>query len=280
MNKHVGLHQHYEDTNFRPQRLQWKWVLIHVLLHGAAFASLFLFSLKNFILFLFVHYFIMCFGITIGYHRLLSHRSFRTFSWIEYILAFIGVLSFQGGPRMWVAIHRAHHSFTDELGDAHSAKKGFLWSHQLWMWYQAPNGFSIAKYRSWIRDLNKDKFLIFLDKHFLFINLIVCILLFVLLPIDMFLWVVPFRIVFGWHTTWMVNSIAHGQLPFLKNRISKPVNSTFVSLFTCGEGLHKNHHDYPSSPSFEKNPEDFDLAYRVLVFFAKLKLISLDKVKS
>ena len=259
------------------QKIQWKWILIHVLFHAAAVAALFYFSWLNFLAFILLHYFIMCFGITIGYHRLLSHRSFRAPAILEYFFAILGVLAFQGGPRMWVAIHRAHHSLTNKEGDAHSAKKGFFWSHQKWMWYQSPNGFAIAKFRSWIRDLSRDKFLIFLDRNFLYINLIVFAISFTVLPLDLFLWVIPLRIVFGWHTTWLVNSVAHGLTPFSKKNKGEPINSGFVSFFTCGEGLHENHHLNPSSPSFETKSTEFDFAFRVLRLLNNLKLVKFNK---
>jgi stearoyl-CoA desaturase (delta-9 desaturase) len=72
-------------------------------------------------------------GICVGYHRLLTHRSFKCPTVVEYTLAFLGSLTMEGGPIDWVANHRQHHQYSDAAGDPHSAREGFFWSHVLWM---------------------------------------------------------------------------------------------------------------------------------------------------
>ncbi len=72
-------------------------------------------------------------GICVGYHRLLTHRSFKCSKAVEYAFAFLGTMTLEGGPIDWVAHHRQHHQYSDEAGDPHSAREGFFWSHVLWM---------------------------------------------------------------------------------------------------------------------------------------------------
>ena len=72
-------------------------------------------------------------GVTLGYHRLLTHRSFQTYKWVEYLLTLFGTLSWQGAPSRWVGTHRLHHASSDEPGDPHSPHDGGWWSHILWL---------------------------------------------------------------------------------------------------------------------------------------------------
>ena len=74
-----------------------------------------------------------CLGITLSYHRQLSHRSFTTPKWLEYALAYCGVLAIQGDPLEWVSSHRYHHLHTDTPLDPHSPYEGFWWSHMGWL---------------------------------------------------------------------------------------------------------------------------------------------------
>ena len=78
-------------------------------------------------------YMLTCQGITLSYHRQLTHRSFETPKWLEYILAFIGVLAIQGDPIEWCSGHRHHHAHCDKEGDPHSPYDGLWWSHMGWM---------------------------------------------------------------------------------------------------------------------------------------------------
>src|SRR5882672_7758369 len=73
------------------------------------------------------------FGITTGFHRLLSHRAFRTTRFFQFILAMLGVLAAQNGPLWWVGHHRHHHQHADGEGDVHSPRASFFWSHMGWL---------------------------------------------------------------------------------------------------------------------------------------------------
>jgi stearoyl-CoA desaturase (delta-9 desaturase) len=106
-------------------------VIFFTSVHAIALLALWCFSWSALGVTLFLHWLLGSIGICLGYHRLLSHRSFQVPQWLEYIIAFIGALALQGGPIFWVAGHRLHHAYTeDEDKDPYSARKGFWWSHQ------------------------------------------------------------------------------------------------------------------------------------------------------
>ncbi len=102
-------------------------------IHGLCLAAPFTFSWPMVGLFLVSYFITGCLGITLSYHRQLSHRSFQTPKWLEYALAYCGVLAIQGEPMEWVSSHRYHHLHTDTPLDPHSPYEGFWWSHMGWL---------------------------------------------------------------------------------------------------------------------------------------------------
>lgn len=219
------------------------------------------------------------FGISIGYHRLLSHNSFRTNRLLQNIFATIGVLAFQGGPLSWVALHRSHHAHTDEPGDPHSARNGFLWSHIAWVVHKGPNGFRFKNVKKLSGSLYNDKYLNFLENNALMLNLLAFAIGIFTLGIKAALWAFPLRIVLLWHCTWLINSLCHSGRSFNKNTPSKysAVNRPLLALITYGEGLHLNHHKLPRSPLFGPNGKAsiFDVASIPILAMRYLNLINL-----
>ena len=102
-------------------------------MHALALMAVFTFSWPMFWLFVATYVVTGCLGITLSFHRQLSHRSFQTPKWLEYVLAYCGVLSVQGDPIEWVSSHRYHHLHTDTPLDPHSPYEGFWWSHMGWL---------------------------------------------------------------------------------------------------------------------------------------------------
>ena len=100
-------------------------------------------------------------GVTLGFHRLISHRSFTAPKWLEYILLFCGTLSCQGGPIDWVGLHRMHHKFSDTAPDPHDSNRGFWWSHMGWMLFNIPADKDIPRYT---QDIKDDPFYLFCQK--------------------------------------------------------------------------------------------------------------------
>jgi len=113
---------------------------------------------------LFFYWVTACLGVTLGYHRLLSHRSFIVPRWLERFFATCGAISCQHGPIDWVGLHRHHHSFSDTEVDHHNSKKGFWWSHMGWMFKDVEALKAVPKLSA---DLIKDPYYRFLNKYYL-----------------------------------------------------------------------------------------------------------------
>ena len=116
-------------------------------------------------------------GITLGFHRLVSHRSFETPKWLEYILVFCGTLACQGGPMDWVGLHRMHHKYSDTQNDPHDSNRGFWWSHLVWMLYHIPATKEIPRYT---QDIAEDKFYQFCQKYMIPIQVVLGLCLYFL----------------------------------------------------------------------------------------------------
>ena len=91
-------------------------------------------------------------GVTLGFHRLVTHRSFTTPKWLEYLLIFCGTLACQGGPIDWIGLHRIHHKYSDTEPDPHDSNRGFWWSHIGWMLHRIPANNDIPRYTQDIKD--------------------------------------------------------------------------------------------------------------------------------
>lgn len=185
-------------------------------------------------------------GITAGYHRLFSHKSYEAPPIIRFILVIMGTLSIQGSVLQWAHDHRIHHAYTDTNRDPYPIKKGFLYAHILWIFKGIPK-----RDFSKIPDLSKDKLLVFQHKYivpfFLSLNLGITILLGYFLK-DYFgalVFTLLLRMFLVHHATFSINSFAHllGKRPY--NRKISAVDNFFVSIFTFGEGYHNYHHAFP-----------------------------------
>ena len=177
-------------------------------------------------------------GINVGYHRLLSHRSFRTYPLIEKTLSLIGILTTVGSPLAWVATHRQHHRVTDRIGDPHSPY--LIGPFKAWVGIWGITKLDLKL----VRDIRKDDFQRWIHKNYLTIIFIYCA---VLAGID------PWLIVFAYcipaclclHSTSGIIVIAHihGYRTHETNDQSR--NSWIANLMTLGEGWHNNHHAKP-----------------------------------
>jgi stearoyl-CoA desaturase (delta-9 desaturase) len=193
-------------------------------------------------------------GVCMGYHRLLTHRSFNTYGWMRWLIALIGQLSGEGSAVSWVANHRKHHQFSDRDGDPHSPRDGKWWSHILWMMPNfggnvedtialryAPDLVKSAAFR-WLHRM-------FIPIHFVFGGLIYAAGYAMWGPqvaLSMVVWGMFVRLVYVYHITWFVNSASHmwGYRNYETTDDSR--NLWWVGLLAFGEGWHNNHHAYPS----------------------------------
>ena len=221
--------------------------IVLVLLHIASIIALFRFSWKNLIIAVVFYYLTTGLGISMGYHRLHTHRSYKVPRWLEYFFALCGTLTLEGGPIFWVAVHRLHHQLSDQPGDPHSPRDGAFWSHVGWILWGETNHNNTRVMSKYAPDLAKHKFYVWLTNYHWVPNVALGIVVLVFGGIDLFLWAMCFRIVFGLHATWAVNSATHmfGSRRFHIRDDSR--NTWWIALISFGEGWHNNHHAHPTS---------------------------------
>ena len=242
-------HRESPPSPTQPQNsvpLDWTAVAFFGAIHGLAGLAPWFFSWSGLGVMIFLHWLFGSIGVCLGYHRLLSHRSFRVPRWLEYAIAILGALSLQGGPIFWVAGHRLHHAFTeDEQKDPYAATRGFWWSHMLWIFYPHDQFFKYDQYKRYAMDLERDGFYRWLNRYFLVLQLPLGILLYALGGWSWVIYGVFLRMVILWHTTWFINSVTHmwGYKTFDSHDNSR--NLWWAAILTYGEGWHNNHHAYP-----------------------------------
>jgi len=186
-------------------------------------------------------------GIGMGYHRLLTHRGYKTYRWVEYFLTWCATLALEGGPIFWVATHRVHHQKSDKEGDPHTPREGGWWAHMGWIVMGQGLHADSTVLARYVPDLARDPFHVWISTWHWTTNIVVGLLLLAFGGIPYVLWGIFFRTTWGLHSTWLVNSATHlwGSRRFETRDDSK--NSFWVALLTFGEGWHNNHHAHPTS---------------------------------
>ncbi len=189
-------------------------------------------------------YMLRMWGLTAGYHRYFSHRTYKTSRVFQFVLALIGTMAVQKGVLWWAAHHRRHHKYTDEEGDIHSpVQDGFWWSHVGWV--------ISTKYdeTDWdaIKDFAKYPELRWLEKYHLIPGVTLAVLCFLALGWQGLVWGFFVSTVVLYHGTFTINSLAHmwGSRRYKTTDDSR--NNFLLALITGGEGWHNNHHHYMSS---------------------------------
>ncbi|MEM8638539.1 MAG: fatty acid desaturase [Cyanobacteria bacterium P01_G01_bin.54] len=210
-------------------------------------------------------------GITLGWHRLVSHRSFKTPKWLEYFFVLCGALACQGGVIDWVGLHRIHHKYSDTAPDPHDSSLGFFWSHFGWMFFLAERGDDVPRIT---KDIKDDPVYRFLNDYFVWIQVGLGLGLFAIGGWSYIAWCIFFRLVLVFHCTWFVNSATHkfGYRTFNSNDKSR--NCWWVALLTYGEGWHNNHHAYQFSARHGLKWWEIDLTWQTIRL---LKLLGLAK---
>lgn len=203
-------------------------------------------------------------GVTVGFHRLLTHNAFETYRPLRAMWMMLGALSVEGSPLVWCAVHRRHHEFSDQIGDPHSPNlhgkgvwnsiRGFAYGHCGWLLTQYWSDPDLKRY---VPDLLKDKFLVAVDRmYYIWVILSLALPAAVGALITMswngallgLLWGGLARIFMGHHITWSINSVCHifGSRPF-KSTNDKSTNNLLCAILGFGEGWHNNHHAFPTS---------------------------------
>src|SRR5215204_3173241 len=227
-------------------------------------------------------------GVTVGYHRLLTHRSFRTHKATEYLFAVLGSMAVQGSVIAWVADHRKHHAHTDVEGDPHSPHVGHgdgvlgslrgLWhAHVGWLW----STHGEARAHKYAKDLVEDRGMRILNRKFPLIvvaSLAIPAVIGGLLSWSLWgafngmLWGGFARIFFQHHVTWSVNSVCHF---FGKRRFDVEDHSTnvfWLAIPSFGESWHHNHHAFPRSASHGLKWWEIDPSAMVIKLMRRLGL--------
>ena len=212
-----------------------------------------------------------CVGITVGFHRLLTHRAFKTFPAVRYVLAVLGTLAVEGSVIKWVADHRKHHDFADEEGDTHSphedglgALRGLWHAHAGWLFTSVGQ----ADRRRYGADLLKDRGIRAIDaaeKPLIAASLVLPFLLGLLIKgtltgaLVTLVWAGLVRIFLLHHATFSINSICHyfGRRRF--ETADESTNVGWLSLATFGESWHNNHHAFPTSAFHGLRARELDL---------------------
>jgi len=254
-------------TNRKPN---WSIITVLVILHAGALAALFMFNWRAFAVAVILHYMAVGLGISMGYHRLHTHRSYRIPRPLEYFLAFCGTLSLEGGPIFWVATHRIHHQYSDKPGDPHSPRDGAWWSHIGWLLTGESKHNNTKLMAKYAPDLAKDPFYANLNTYHWVPIVVVSIALFAIGGWPMLLWGTCARLVFGLHSTWAVNSATHmwGGRRFQTRDDS--TNLWWVALLTFGEGWHNNHHAHPTSARHGLAWYEFDISWITISVLKRL----------
>ncbi len=231
-------------------------------------------------------------SITMGYHRLLAHRSFEVSKRTEHAMVVLALCSLEDSPARWVATHRKHHAHSDEEEDPHTPLAAFFWSHMGWLFLHNRDLHDRNNYEKYARDILRDPFYMWIEKKAwspLWFYLAQCALYFAVPFALAFLWTdlagaawfaagflvwgVFVRTVLVWHITWSVNSFTHlfGYQSHDTGEHSR--NNWMVALFAAGEGWHNNHHADPAACTVQHKWWEFDLTYWELRALKRIGLV-------
>jgi stearoyl-CoA desaturase (delta-9 desaturase) len=236
-----------------------------------------------------VAYGITALGITVGFHRLLTHRSFKTSALLRGVMAAIGSAAIEGPVISWVADHRKHHAFADEPGDPHSphvghgvgwrgAFRGLFHAHMGWLFIHTERG---SKQR-FAADLIKDRVVSAIDRTFVVWALVGLAIPFavgyvlggtLVAGLTALLWGGAVRVFLVHHVTYSVNSVCHvfGRRRFGTEDESR--NVFWLALPTMGEAWHNNHHAFPTSASHGLRRWELDPSAAVIWGLERLGLV-------
>ena len=213
-------------------------------------------------------------GITLTYHRLLTHRSFAfRWKWMEYAFTILGAAASEGGAIGWVADHRKHHAHSDQEDDVHSPTRGFGWAHMFW--WMTPDITAVHTddyYERWAPDLVRDPVHRFLDKYFIAFPLLSAALAYGIGGMPGLVWAFFVRSVTVLHATWLVNSATHVWGYRSHETRDKSTNLWWVALITFGEGWHNNHHAYQTSARHGMRWWEVDTTYMTICFLKAVGL--------
>jgi stearoyl-CoA desaturase (delta-9 desaturase) len=237
----------------------------------------------------FVMYIPVGLGVTVGYHRLLTHRAFKTSPWMRGVLGILGTMSIEGPLISWVADHRKHHAYTDRLGDPHSphvdhgvglsgALRGLGHAHMGWLFNHTQRG----SRERFAPDLIADPVISFIDKTFIVWSLLGLAIPFglgVLIGgtvddgLEAMLWGGAVRVFLLHHVTYSINSLCHffGNRRFATDDHSR--NLLWLAPLSFGEAWHNNHHAFPTSAFHGMGPREIDFSGITITALERMGLV-------
>ncbi|MCP4913283.1 MAG: acyl-CoA desaturase [Oligoflexia bacterium] len=215
-------------------------------------------------------YFLMGMGITAGYHRLFSHRGYKTNSFMKLILLICGAGAFQNSCLKWCADHRVHHNHVDTDKDPYNIKEGFFFAHIGWILLKS------EKAPQYPKDLLNDKLVMWQHRYYLIIaSLIGIILPWYFAAINGYFWgglgvLALGRLLFVHHCTFFINSACHmvGTQPFSDEHTAR--DSFIMAFFSYGEGFHNFHHQFQTDYRNGIRWYDFDPTKWLINLMAKI----------
>jgi sn-1 stearoyl-lipid 9-desaturase len=226
-------------------RINWVTAAAMFIFHAGALAALFTFTWAALAVSLVLLWAAGSLGIGIGYHRLLTHRGYKTPKWVEYFLTLCGALALEGGTIQWVTTHRIHHAHTDAHEDPHSPRDGRWWAHVGWILRGTAQNHDRATVERYAPDLLKDGFHVWISRWYYLPLVLLGLALLLCGGWPVFLWGVFLRVVVGLHATWLVNSATHMWGTRRFETADDSTNNLLIALLTFGEGWHNNHHAHP-----------------------------------
>ncbi|MGD0988503.1 MAG: acyl-CoA desaturase [Candidatus Sulfotelmatobacter sp.] len=207
-----------EKRQAAEDEVNWVTAIFMMLFHVGAIAALFFFTWKALFVAMFLWWVSGSLGIGMSYHRLLTHRGYKSPKWVEYFLTVCATLALEGGPIFWVATHRIHHQYSDQDGDPHSPIDGKWWAHMGWILMGKSMHHDTTTLARYVPDLAKDKFHVWITKYHYVPQIVLGAVLFA--------------------HSWGTRRFATRDLS---------TNSWWVALLTFGEGWHNNHHAHPTA---------------------------------
>jgi stearoyl-CoA desaturase (delta-9 desaturase) len=216
---------------------------------------------------LFVTYVPISLGVTAGFHRMLTHRSFKAHPVVRAIILIFGSMAVEGAAITWAANHLKHHSLADQEGDPHSPVDGLFHAHLGWLFTTDE-----ADPNVYCRHLLKDPVVVFVHRTFLLWVILSLLIPFMIGGWTGLLWGGLVRMFYVHHVTWSVNSVCHtfGKRSFETTDRSR--NQWMVGLLAFGEGWHNNHHAFPRSAIHGLDRWQFDLSAWVIAGLERLGL--------
>ncbi len=212
-------------------------------------------------------------GVTMGYHRMLVHRSFQTGKVIKFILLMLGSMTMQGPAITWASFHLKHHRFTDKPEDPHSPTMGgFIYAHFGWIFDRTEEEMELTR-QKFGQQFYSDRLVVFMHKSFFLWVLLGLGLCYLAGGWTGLLWGGLVRLFFTLHVTWCVNSVCHiwGSRMFDTEDDSK--NNFWIGILAMGEGWHNNHHTFPRAAFHGMRWWQIDFSAYLIRFLAFFHLV-------